>query len=310
MTVLTPAEYIWMDGRLVAWQDAQVHVLTQSLHYGWAVYEGIRAHETADGTLAVFRLRDHLARLTRSARVYRMDIPYTEDELAAATTELIAAGGHGPRYVRPLVYLGYGSMGVALDLSAVRVSLASWEWEEQAARNWRLMTSSWRRTHQDTIPPLAKATGAYLNSSLAKLAAVRAGYDDALLLTAAGHLSESSAANVFLVRSGVLHTPPVHEGILPGITRATVLELARAAGIPVQERPLSHAEAYTCDELFLTGTAIGIVPVESLDDRPTALPAPGPVTTALRGAYRDAVAGKNTPSADWLTSVRVPRAEG
>ncbi|ARX89155.1 branched-chain amino acid aminotransferase [Streptomyces alboflavus] len=303
MSALSPAEHIWMDGRLVAWDEAKVHVLTQSLHYGWAVYEGIRAHPAVDGTLAVFRLRDHLARLVRSARVYRMEIPFSEDELATATTELIAAGGAGPRYVRPLVYLGYGHMGVALDLSAVRVTLAAWAWEDQPARAWRLMTSAWRRNHQDTIPPLAKATGAYLNSSLAKLAALGAGYDDALMLTSAGHLSEGSAANVFVVRSGVLHTPPVQDGILPGITRATVLDLARAAGIPVRERPLAHAEAYTADELFVTGTAIGVVPVESLDDRPTALPAPGPVTAALRDAYQDAVTGKNTPSADWLTPV-------
>ncbi|GGU41219.1 branched-chain amino acid transaminase [Streptomyces violascens] len=303
MTALSPAEHIWMDGRVVPWNEAQVHVLTQSLHYGWAVYEGMRAHETAEG-LAVFRLHDHLARLSRSARVYLMDIPYTQQELAAATTELIAAGGTGPRYVRPLVYLGYGSMGVALDLSAVRVTLAAWSWEDHPVHNWRLMTSSWRRNHQDAIPPLAKATGAYLNSSLAKIAAVRAGYDDALLLTSSGHISESSAANVFLVRSGVLHTPPVEAGILPGITRATILELARAAGIPTVERPLAHAEAYTADELFVTGTAIGVVPVRSVDDRPTTTPAPGPLTTALRDAYKDAVSGKNTLSPQWLTPVR------
>ncbi|MGV9883802.1 branched-chain amino acid transaminase [Streptomyces sp. NPDC003006] len=303
MTVLSPAEFIWMDGRLVLWDDAQIHVLTQSLHYGWAVYEGIRAHETVDGT-AVFRLRDHLARLRRSARVYLMDIPYIEDELIDATTELIRAGGPGPRYVRPLVYLGYGSMGVALDLSAVRVTIAAWAWEEQQpSRHWRLMTSGWRRNHQDTIPPLAKATGAYLNSSLAKIAAVRAGYDDALLLTASGHISESSAANVFLVSSGVLHTPPVEQGILPGITRSTVLELARGAGIPTAERPLAHAEAYTADEIFLTGTAIGVVPVESVDDRRTTTDGCGPVTGALRDAYRDAVGGKPPAAADWLTRV-------
>ncbi|MFI1329070.1 branched-chain amino acid transaminase [Streptomyces sp. NPDC020845] len=302
MTALTAGGSIWMDGRLVPWDAAQVHVLTQSLHYGWAVYEGIRVHETADGP-AVFRLRDHLARLTCSARVCLMDIPYAEEELAAATVELVRAGGAGPRYVRPLVYLGYGSMGVALDLSEVRVAIAAWSWEEPPERVWRLVTSGWRRNHQDAIPPVAKTTGAYLNSCLAKLAAIRGGYDDAVLLTASGHVSECSAANIFLVKSGVLHTPSVEQGILPGITRATVLDLARGAGITVAERPVAHAELYTADELFVTGTATGVVPVESLDDRPTTARGAGPVTTVLRDAYRQAAAGRHPAAADWLTPV-------
>ncbi|MBB5936536.1 branched-chain amino acid transaminase [Streptomyces zagrosensis] len=302
MTALSPAEVIWMDGEFVPWDAAQVHVLTQSLHYGWAVYEGIRAHETGQG-LAVFRLRDHLARLARSARVYLMELPYSQEELVTAITDLIGTGGAGPRYVRPLVYLGYGSMGVALDVSAVRVALAAWAWQEPPTRDWRLMTSGWRRNHQDAIPPLAKATGGYVNSSLAKLAAVRAGYDDALLLTASGHVSECSAANVFLVREDVLYTPSVEQGILPGITRATVLALARAAGIPTVERPVAHAETYIADELFVTGTATGIVPVASVDDRPTASSGCGPITTVLRDAYQDAVHGRHPMADGWLTPV-------
>ncbi|MFI6645525.1 branched-chain amino acid transaminase [Streptomyces sp. NPDC050504] len=304
MNAITPSGHIWMDGLLVPWDEARVHVLTQSLHYGWAVYEGIRAHGTADGP-AVFRLDDHLARLTRSARVYMMDIPYTEGELARAVCDLVAATGSASCYVRPLVYLGYGSMGVALDLTAVRVTVAAWPWEEgRPARNWRLMTSAWRRNHQDAIPPLAKATGAYLNSSLAKLGAVRSGCDDALMLTPTGHVAEASAANVFLVSGGVLRTPPVTEGILPGITRATVLELARAAGVPTEERPVAHAEAYTADELFLTGTAVGVVPVEAVDTRVVGRETPGPVTRLLRAAYEEAVRGKGTRSGEWLTGVR------
>ncbi|MFE0172318.1 branched-chain amino acid transaminase [Streptomyces sp. NPDC059002] len=303
MSELKPAKCIWMDGALVPWEEAQVHVLTQSLHYGWAVYEGIRAHSTGAGP-AVFRLPDHLARLRDSARVYLMDLPYDADELAHAVVELIRANGTGPRYVRPLVYLDHGSMGIALDLSRVRVAIAAWEWEAAPPPSgWRLMTSGWRRNRHDAIPPFAKATGAYLNSSLCKLAAVRAGYDDGLQLTGAGCIAECSAANFFLVKNGVLHTPAVSEGILPGITRDTVLRLARHAGIETAERPIAHTEAYTADEAFVTGTSIGVVPIASVDDRPTTAGIHGPVTELLRSGYQDAVTGQQGGGEGWLTPV-------
>ncbi|WP_371643455.1 branched-chain amino acid transaminase [Streptomyces mirabilis] len=307
MVTLSRSKSIWMDGEFVPWDDARIHFLTPSLHYGWAVYEGMRAHRTADGT-AVFRIDDHIARLRNSARVYMMEVPYSDEEVAEAIVSLVKENGSQPCYIRPNIYLGYGSMGVSLDLSAARVAIATWPWSDYVdrqalARGCRVMTSGWRRNHQDAIPPQAKATGAYINSCMAKIGAQRAGYDDALLLTDTGHVAECSAANFFLVKDGVLHTPPVSEGILPGITRSTVMTLAAEGGLEVVERRIARAEAYTADEIFLTGTAIGVVPVASVDDRPTTSEGCGPVTKTVVEAYEDATSGRLPGHADWCTPV-------
>ena len=304
---LIPTETIWMDGEFVPWDQAQVHVLTPSLHYGWGVYEGIRAYPTADGP-AVFRLRDHLKRLHDSARVYLMDPGWTVDELAEASVELLCRTGLESGYLRPIVYLGYGAMGVAPALDSARVAIAAWPWgsylgEKADHEGCRLVVSSWQRNGTHSVPPLAKATGAYVNSALAKVAAIRAGYDDALMLTPTGHVAEASAANIFAVRDGELITPPVSDNILPGVTRDTIITLARDLGFTVREQSLTRSELYVADEAFLTGTAAEIVPVASVDDRPTAAAGCGPITKQLRDAFHDVVRGLNPAYRHWLDYV-------
>ncbi|MBD0710807.1 MULTISPECIES: branched-chain amino acid transaminase [unclassified Streptomyces] len=301
---LTPTPFIWMDGELVPWDDAKVHVLTPSLHYGWGVYEGIRAYATASGP-AVFRLREHIARLRDSARVYLMELPWTDEELVSAVLELVRINGHESCYIRPIAYLGYGEMGVAPQLDSVRMSIAVWPWgsylgDKAETEGCRLIVSNWQRNSHQTVPPLAKATGAYVNSALAKVGALRAGYDDALMPTATGHIAEASAANLFLVRGGALVTPPVSDGILPGITRDSVITMARDLGLVVTERSVPRSEVYIADEAFLTGTAAEIVPVASVDERPVGAGGVGPVTKQLRDLFRDVVGGRHDGYAHWL----------
>lgn len=304
---LTPTDTVWMDGEFVPWDQAQVHVLTPSLHYGWGVYEGIRAYPTADGP-AVFRLRDHLKRLHDSARVYLMDPGWTVDALTEASLELMHRTGLESGYLRPIVYLGYGAMGVAPALDSARVAIAAWPWgsylgEKADQKGCRLVVSSWQRNGIHSVPPLAKATGAYVNSALAKVAAIRAGYDDALMLTPTGHVSEASAANIFAVRDGELITPPISDNILAGVTRDTVITLARDQGYTVREQSLTRSELYVADEAFLTGTAAEIIPVASVDDRPTAAAGCGPITAHLRDAFHDVVRGRNPAYRHWLEYV-------
>ncbi|MGZ8713795.1 MAG: branched-chain amino acid transaminase [Mycobacterium sp.] len=304
---LTPTDTIWMDGKFVPWDQAQIHVLTPSLHYGWGVYEGIRAYATPDGP-AVFRLRDHLKRLHDSAKVYLMDPGWTVDELTEASLELLRRTGLESGYLRPIVYLGYGAMGVAPALDSARVAIAAWPWgsylgEKAEKEGCRLVVSSWQRNGINAVPPLAKATGAYVNSALAKVAAVRAGYDDALMLTPTGHVAEASAANIFVVRDGELITPPISDNILAGVTRDTVITLARDLGLTISEQSLTRSELYVADEAFLTGTAAEIVPVASVDDRPTAAAGCGPVTARLRDAFNDVVRGRNADYRHWLDYV-------
>ncbi|GGT16633.1 branched chain amino acid aminotransferase [Streptomyces kurssanovii] len=304
---LTPTRFIWMDGELVPWDDAQVHVLTPSLHYGWGVYEGIRAYATDTGA-AVFRLREHIARLRASARVYLMELPWSDEELIEAVRELVRVNGQDSCYIRPIAYLGYGEMGVAPQLDAVRMSIAVWPWgsylgDKAENEGCRLIVSNWQRNSHQTVPPLAKATGAYVNSALAKVGAQRAGYDDALMLTATGHIAEASAANLFLVRDGELVTPPVSDGILPGITRDTAITFARDLGMRVTERSVPRSEVYIADEAFLTGTAAEIVPVASVDERPLGAGGVGPVTKQLREMFQQVVRGRDATYASWLERV-------
>ncbi|MFB6665751.1 branched-chain amino acid transaminase [Streptomyces parvus] len=303
---LTPTPYIWMDGELVPWDDATVHVLTPSLHYGWGVYEGIRAYATGTGS-AVFRLRDHISRLRDSARVYLMELSWTDEELVEAVRELVRVNGHDSCYIRPIAYLGYGEMGVAPQLDAVRMSIAVWPWgsylgDTAESEGCRLIVSNWQRNSNQTVPPLAKATGAYVNSALAKVGAQRAGYDDALMLTANGHIAEASAANLFLVRDGELITPPVSDGILPGLTRDCALTFARDLGLKVTERSVPRSEVYIADEAFLTGTAAEIVPVASVDERRVGSGV-GPVTKQLRDLFHEVVRGRDERYAHWLERV-------
>ncbi len=285
---------IWMDGELVDWDEAKIHVLTPSLHYGWAVFEGIRAYATDRGP-AIFQHRAHIERLFRSARILSMDIPYSPDELMDASRALCRVNGQDSYYIRPLVYLGYGEMGLNPMPSAVKVMVAVWPWgaylgEEGFSSGVRVKISSWQRISPNVIPTGAKASGVYVNSSLAKLEAVRAGYDEAILLNEHGRVAEGSGENVFIVKDGVLVTPPTSEGVLQGVTRDAVLDFARDADITLTEAPLLRHDLYTADEAFFTGTAAEIVPIRSVDDR--VIGPPGPITKQVQEIFRGVVKGR------------------
>ncbi|MGP4015634.1 branched-chain amino acid transaminase [Saccharopolyspora sp. 5N708] len=300
---LAEADYIWMNGALVPWHEAKVHVLSHGLHYGTGVFEGVRAYSTADGP-ALFRLDEHLDRLLRSAKMLRMTLPYRKDELRAATVDLVRANGHRSCYVRHLAHLGYGVMGVDPSGAPVHMSIGSWEWGAylgDAEHGVRLMTSSWRRNDPAVVPTAAKATGPYLNSALAKVEARDAGFDEAVLLSTDGYVSECSGENVFVLRGDVLCTPPSSAGALEGITQDTVTELAADLGITVRRENLLRSDLYAADEMFLCGTAAEVTPVRSVDNRE--IGAPGPVTGKIRDAFTAAVTGADARYRHWLTFV-------
>ncbi len=302
---ITEVAKIWMDGELVDWHDATIHVLTPTLHYGWGVFEGIRAYETERGP-AVFQHRAHMERLHRSARILEMEVPYSVDELMDATRELIRVNEMPSCYIRPLVYLGYGEMGLNPLPSRVRVMVAVWPWgtylgEEGLANGVRGKISSWQRIGANMIPTGAKASGIYINSSLAKVEAVKAGYEEAILLNEYGRVSEGSGENIFIVRDGVVMTPPLSEGVLQGITRDTVITFARDLGIEVVETPLLRQDLYLADEAFFTGTAAEVVPMRSVDERE--IGAPGPITKQLQQLFFAVVAGKEPRYAAMLDVV-------
>ncbi|MGW5643818.1 branched-chain amino acid transaminase [Saccharopolyspora sp. NPDC003752] len=300
---LTEAEYIWMDGALVPWREAQVHVLSHGLHYGTGVFEGIRAYATADGP-ALFRLDEHLDRLFRSAKMLRMTLPHRKEELREATLELVRANGHRSCYVRQLAYLGYGVMGVDPTGAPVQMSIASWEWGaylDGGDSGVRLMTSSWRRNDPSVVPTAAKATGPYLNSALAKLEAREAGYDEAVLLSTDGYVSECSGENIFVRRGDVLYTPPSSAGALEGITQDSVTTLATDLGITVRRENLLRSDLYSADEMFLCGTAAEVTPVRAVDNRE--IGEPGPVTRKIRDAFTAAMTGADERYRHWLTFV-------
>jgi branched-chain amino acid aminotransferase len=304
------ADLIWQNGELVAWEDAKVHVLTHGLHYGTGVFEGERAYETAHGT-AIFRHRDHLERLFKSAELYYMPIPYTLEELRTATHELVAANELRECYVRPIVFRGYGQMGLyPLDCS-VDVVIAAWPWaaylgEDGKRDGVRAKVASWRRIPHDSLIPHAKASGQYLNSVLAKVEASKAGYHEAILLDAQGFVSEGSGENIYMVKEGVIFTPPQTAGILDGITRKSLIQIARDLGYEVVERNLARAELYLADEVFLSGTAAELVPVREIDDHQIGGGRPGPVTREIQGVFDDALHGRDPRYVEWLDVVKVP----
>jgi branched-chain amino acid aminotransferase len=304
------ADLIWMNGELVPWEEAKVHVLTHGLHYGTGVFEGIRAYDTELGT-AVFRHRDHLERLYRSARLYYMPIPFALEELRSATHELIARNGLTSCYIRPIVFRGYGQMGLYPLEAPVEVTIAVWSWgaylgEESKRTGVRAKVSSWRRISADSLIPHAKASGQYLNSVLAKIESHKAGYEEAILLDDAGHVCEGSGENLFVVRDGTIVTPPQTAGILDGINRRSVVQIARDLGHEVVERDLARAELYLADEVFLTGTAAELVPVREIDDHAVGGGEPGPVTREVQAVFDAALHGRAERYRDWLDVVRVP----
>ena len=302
-------EKIWMNGELVDWADAKVHVGIHGLHYGSRVFEGIRCYETEKGP-AVFRLRDHLERLENSAKVLYMDLPYTGEELRQATHELIAANGLPSCYIRPVAYYGYGELGVATMGNPVDVVIISFPWgaylgEEGQRTGITTMVSSWERVGPNVIPHVAKATGIYLNSMLATTEARRAGYDEAIMLTRDGYVADGPGENIFVVKNGKLLTPPLSMSILPGITRDTIIHLARALGYTVEETLLIRTDLYLADEAFMVGTATEVAPIHAVDDRQIGV---GPITLELQQAYLDVVNGRDQRWSDWLDVVQTSRA--
>ena len=303
---LTEVEKIWMDGELVDWHDAKIHVLTHTLHYGTGVFEGIRAYATSQGP-GVFRLTDHIRRLFDSAKIFMIDIPFSPGEIVEATKETVRVNGLDSCYIRPIAYLGYGEMGLNPLPCPVNVSIAVWPWgaylgEEGMRNGVRMKISSWQRHDPNAIPPAAKGTGMYINSSLAKVEAVKAGYDEAIILSPQGYVSECTGENLFVVKNGRVVTPPVTAGALEGITQHSVMAIARDLGYEVAVGNLLRSALYLADEAFCTGTAAEVVPIRSVDERD--LGDPGPITRSIQETYLATVRGEVDRYKDWVEHVR------
>ena len=297
---------IWMNGEMVDWADAKVHVAAHGLHYGTGVFEGIRCYDTPKGP-AVFRLRDHLKRLENSAKVLYMELPYTAEEIRTATHELIAVNGLPTCYVRPMAFYGYGELAVGTTGNPVDVVIISFPWgaylgEEGQRMGITTKISSWERIGPNVIPHAAKATGVYLNSMLATTEVRRAGYDEAIMLNHDGYIADGPGENIFVVKNGRLLTPPLAMSILPGITRDTVIQIAQDLGHPVEETLLVRTDLYLADEVFMVGTAAEVTPVRAVDDREIGL---GPVTLELQKAYLDTVNGRSERWSHWLDVVEM-----
>jgi branched-chain amino acid aminotransferase len=305
---ITPSKVIWMDGKLVPWDEARIHVLTHTLHYGCGVFEGIRAYETSQGP-GIFRLTDHINRLFDSARIFMIDVPFSADEIVDAVKVTVAANDLPSCYIRPLVYLGYGEMGLNPLPCPVNVSIAAWPWgaylgDEGIKHGVRMKISSWQRHDPNAMPPAAKGTGMYINSSMAKVEALKAGYDEAILLSPQGYVSECTGENIFVVRDGVISTPPTSDaGALQGITQSSIETIARDFGYEVTYEQLIRTDLYTADEAFLTGTAAEVVPIRAVDDREVGSGKPGPITRRLQQTYFATVRGEVDQYKDWLDHV-------
>ncbi len=302
---LQTVDRIWMDGELVAWEDAKVHILTHSLHYGSGVFEGIRAYTTSQGA-AVFRLTEHIHRLFDSAKVYLIEIPYSPDELIEAVKDTVRVNNLDACYIRPIVYLGYGEMGLNPLPCPVNVSIAVWPWgtylgDKGIKEGVRCKISSWQRHDPNAVPLAAKGTGMYGNSSMAKVEALKGGYDEAILLSPQGYVSECTGENLFIVKNGRIITPPTWAGALEGITQDSITVIARDLGYEVVQDNLLRTDLYLADEAFLTGTAAEVVPIRSVDDRE--IGEPGPVTRSIQETYFAAVRGEVDRYKDWLEHV-------
>jgi branched-chain amino acid aminotransferase len=292
---------IWMNGELVDWEDATVHVGVHGLHYGSGVFEGIRAYETDAGT-AVFRLTEHMQRLELSAKLLYMELPYSTDELKAACWDLLGANGLPSCYLRPIAFFGYGQLGVSARDNPVTVAIMAWPWgaylgEEAMRSGIRAKISSWERVGPNVIPHAAKATGVYINSMLAVGEANRAGYDEAILLTHEGTIADGSGESIFIVRDGVLYTPDLSASILVGITRNSVIQIAQDLGHPVVEKSLIRTDLYLADEVFMCGTAAEVTPIREVDDH--VIGPPGPMTLEIQQAYLDTAHGRTDRWAQW-----------
>jgi branched-chain amino acid aminotransferase len=297
-------EKIWMNGELVDWADAKVHVGVHGLHYGSGVFEGIRCYDTPRGA-AVFRLGEHLQRLHNSARLLHMEIPYSVAELREATNELLAANGLPECYIRPIAFYGYGQLGVAARSNPVETVIMSWPWgsylgDEGLRNGISVKISTWARVSPNIVPHVSKATGVYLNSMLAVTEANLAGYEEAILLTPEGTVADGSGENIFVVRDGVLYTPDLATGILPGITRDSVKQIAEDLGHTVVEKTLIRSDLYLADEVFMCGTAAEVTPLRAIDDYEIGV---GEITLKIQEAYLDTVRGRSERWSQWLDPV-------
>jgi len=295
---------IWMDGKFVDWEAAQIHVLSHTLHYGVGVFEGIRCYKTEDGRSAIFRLREHVDRLFASAHIVFLKIPFSRDKICQAIRKTLATNGLTEGYIRPVVFIGDGEMGLFAKTNPIRVAVAAWSWgaylgDEGIQKGIRAKVSSFCRHHVNSAMTKGKINGYYVNSVLAKWEVKKAGYDEAVMLDTEGYVAEASGENIFIVRNGILQTSTL-TSILPGITRDSVLNIARTLDIPVKEARFTRDEMYIADEMFFTGTAAEITPVREVDDRRVGTGKPGPVTQQIQEAFFDIVRGKNALFAHWL----------
>ena len=298
---ITTTPKIWMNGSLVNWEDAKVHVLTHTLHYGTGVFEGIRAYETSNGP-AVFRLTDHMKRLHNSAKIMGMELPYSVEELVEATKQTVKSTGLPSCYIRPIAYYGYGEMGLNTLPCKVDVAIACWPWgaylgDDAVQKGVRMKISSWTRHDHNTMPPAAKTVGNYVNSSLAKVEALKAGYDEAIMLSPSGLVAECTGENIFCVRNGIILTPPLSAGALEGITQSSVTTIARDLGFDIRVDNIARSDLYIADEIFVCGTAAEVGSVNSVDERK--IPCPGPMTTAIAATYAKAVRGQDDRYKQW-----------
>jgi branched-chain amino acid aminotransferase len=304
-------EKIWMNGELIDWADAKIHVGSHGLHYGSGVFEGIRCYETERGP-AVFRLTNHLQRLHDSARLLYMELPYSVEELREASFQLIATNGLPECYLRPICFYGYGELGVAAAGNPVETVIMSWPWgaylgEDGLKTGIRAKVSSWQRVGANVIPHVSKATGVYLNSMLAVTEANRAGYDEAILLTADGFVADGSGENIFVVKDGTIRTPPLSTSILPGVTRDSIIQIAQDLGYPVEETNLIRSDLFLADEAFMCGTAAEVTPLRTIDDVELGV---GEVTLELQAAYIDTVRGRSERWGQWLEYATLPEPAG
>ena len=307
MVGIRPLEKIWMNGKLVPWDDAKIHVLTHGLHYGYAVFEGIRCHDTSDGP-AIFRLDEHLDRFINSAKIYRMKLGLTKEQLRSACVDLVRANRAPQTYLRPIAFSGYGVMGLDPTQADISVAIANWEWgaylgENGQAKGVRATISSWVRNDSKSLPPQAKCSANYANSGLAKMEALGAGYDEAILLNSAGMVAEGPGENIFRVKQGIVSTPPASSGILRGITRDSVIRFVRDEKLEFQRTDFSREELYTADELIFCGTAAGVTPIREVDGRPIGS-GDYPITRRLQKRYDEAIHGRSTQYRSWLTYVK------
>ena len=297
--------FIWQDGQLVPWREATTHVLTHSLHYGMGVFEGIRAYETADGP-GIFRLTEHIMRLKNSAKIMGMPLEYSVEEMVEATKAVVRDSGLPSCYIRPIAYFGYGEMGLSIKDCKVDVAIACWPWgaylgDDAVSKGVRMKISTWLRHDHNSMPPASKTTGNYVNSSLAKMEAINAGYDEAIMLNPAGMVSECTGENIFVARDGIVITPPTSAGALEGLTQDTVMNIMEDMGISTGFGDLTRSDLYVADEMFVVGTAAEVSAVNSVDDRD--IPCPGPITTAVAEQYAKIVRGQVEEYRDWVELV-------